>query len=426
MVGRFQAMAPHKRALAFTVLLTALLAPVAVQAARPGALDRSFGRNGNVTTGFGRYDAARAAAIDRQGRIVAAGPPGEPEFGLARYRRNGELDRTFSGDGKTTISFGAYGGVHAVAIDPQGRIVAAGADAGGFALARYKPNGSLDPSFGGDGRVTTDFGLGDGASSVAIDSRGRIIAAGSVTGRGEGGDFALARYRPDGSLDPSFGVGGKVTTGFGGNDGAFSVAIDSGGRIVVAGFSVHGRFEDFALARFQPNGSLDFSFSSNGRVTTDFGRNDRANSAAIDSRGRIVAAGVRDTTDSPHPDRFALARYRPNGSLDGSLSRNGKVTTAFRGNDRANSVAIDSRGRIVAVGTTSHSLGSVNYDFALARYRRDGRLDRSFSGNGKATTDFGRNDQAEAVVVDPQDRIVAAGVGRSDFALARYIGYRRR
>ncbi len=138
-------------------MLIAILAPIA-QAAKPGALDRSFGHNGKVTTNFGHYNTALAAAIDGHGRIVAAGS----DFDLARYRRNGELDHTFSDDGKVTG--GGYDDALAVAIDSHGRIVVAGSSEecnfsspySSFVLARYKSNGSPDPSF--DPATTTFTG----------------------------------------------------------------------------------------------------------------------------------------------------------------------------------------------------------------------------------------------------------------------------
>jgi uncharacterized delta-60 repeat protein len=213
--------------------------------------------------------------------------------------------------------FGTRARATSVAIDSQDRIVAAGmtrysSDAGDFALARYDEDGGLDPSFSGDGRKRTDFGGLDFANSVAIDSQGRILAAGYASGYpATGYHFALARYDPDGSIDGSFGAGGRVTTDFGTDslNQALSVAIDPQGRIVAAGITqlrgVSG--QSFALARYDPDGSPDESFSGNGRLKTSFGGFDRARSVAIDPDDRIVAAG--ETQDNAGRERFALARY---------------------------------------------------------------------------------------------------------------------
>jgi uncharacterized delta-60 repeat protein len=211
-----------------------------------------------------------------------------------------------------------------------------------FALARFKWNGELDTTFGDGGKVTTDFGTdGDYARSVTIDSHGRVVVAGYSQSSGGRADFALARYRSSGELDPSFGDGGKVTAGFGAGAWAEAVTIDSYGRIIAAGSAPGGR-ADFALARYEPDGSLDPSFGHRGRVITDFPHNgDGAASVAIDSRGGIVAVGGAGS--------IALARYRPNGALDRSFGRGGKVVTSF--SMVAWSAAIDSRDRILVAAS---------------------------------------------------------------------------
>ena len=410
-------------------LLAAVLPPALALAAKPGSLDRSFGGDGRATTNFKHYNAASAAAIDRHGRIVAVGRPEYRYFGIARYKRNGELDRTFSGNGK--VATGVSGDPTAVAIDSLGRIVVAGSDfeagfdAGYFILARYKPNGTLDDRFG------TSFGEPAYVSSVAIDSQGRIVVAGEIgySASPNEDDFALARYKPNGSPDPSFGDGGVVRTDFDGHgDAATDMTIDSQGRIIAAGYAqrrVGRAVPDFALARYLSNGALDPSFDGDGRVTTHLGRSSIAASLVIDSQARIVAAGLADWRG--REGKFGLARYLSNGGLDPQFGGDGTVTTKFgrEYSDGAGSVAIDSRGRIVAVGGTRAPRSYGN--FALARYWPGGGLDGSFSGDGKVTTDLRGDDDAASGLLDSQDRIVAVGGGgrKADFALARYIGYRR-
>jgi uncharacterized delta-60 repeat protein len=427
--------------LSLVLTLIATLAPVA-QAAKPGALDRTFGGDGKVTTNFKHYNYAADAAIDRHGRIVAVGHPWSYDFGLARYRRNGRLDRAFSGNGK--VARGIYGTPTSVAIDAKGRIVVAGeygcdgdeCPYHAAVLARYNPNGSIDRSFGPGGDVGLDLeGYDDSTfASVAIDPQGRIVVAGTAS-RGtprHPGDFLLARYTSDGRPDPSFGGDGTITTDFdGGSDGAGAVAIDPQGRIVAAGgaSSVHtgGRWQyKFALARYGPNGALDPSFDGDGKVTTQLEGSSSAASVTIDPQGRILAAGSEGV--SAREGHFALARYESDGGLDSSFGTGGIVSTTFGFSDAALSVAIDSHERIVAAGESDGPHRASMKNFALARYRRDGRLDRSFSRNGKVKTTFGGDDVAESVVLDSDDRIVAAGGGgrKDDFALARYIGYRHR
>jgi uncharacterized delta-60 repeat protein len=407
------------------VVLAALPAPSLAQAA-PGDLDPSFGTGGKVTTDFGGDVQGEivSTAIDSRGRIVAGGFSGDIHsrgyFTLARYLPDGSLDRSF-GTGGIAVT-GLEGTAFSVAIDRVGRIVAAGSARGApagsdLAVSRYHSDGSPDTSFGTGGVVTTDFGGDEWARSVAIDSRGRIVAMGQ---RGLGrGWFVLARYTPSGTLDPSFSGDGQAIAGFGVRARATSGLIGTRNRIFVAGYvQTRSGDGDFALVRYSQNGVISArSFGAGGKVTTDFGGNDDAESVAIDSQGRIVAAGGTN-------GGFALARYHADGSLDPSFGDDGRVTTEFAyGN--ADDVAIDSAGRIVAAGYRPTGDGSEDRSvFAVARYKPVGGLDPSFGAGGKVTTDFGAEtlDEAFSVAIDSEDRIVAAGYRSGDFALARYIG----
>ncbi len=197
-----------------------------------------------------------------------------------------------------------------MAIQSDGKIVVAepynnGSDLD-FAVARYNSDGSLDTSFDGDGKVTTDIDSGDAALAMVIQSDGKILLAGYGGGYKY---FALARYNSDGSLDNTFGTGGKVTTDIGGSyDLVYDIAIQSDGKIIVTGDSYNGNY-DFALARYTSNGSLDLSFDGDGKVTTPIGGgNDYAYDIAIQSDGKIVVAGYSDNGSN---DDFALVCYWP-------------------------------------------------------------------------------------------------------------------
>jgi uncharacterized delta-60 repeat protein/uncharacterized repeat protein (TIGR01451 family) len=405
---------------ALVVALVAAALPGSAVAA-PGALDPSFGIGGQVTTDFGGFDSAQAVALQSDGKIVAVGgtasfPSGD--FALARYNADGSLDATFGSGGKVTTDFGGFDAASAAVIQTDGRIVAAGrSGSGDFALARYNADGSLDPTFGSGGKVTTDFGGFDAAFGVARQADGKIVAAGQG---GAGGGFALARYNPDGSLDPSFGSGGEVTTHFtSGVEVVIAVAIQLDGKIVAVGQTFAGGFQQFALARYNADGSLDSGFGSGGIVATNFGFDSAFGGAlAIQSDGKIVAAG-RAGTD------FLLARYNGDGTLDATFGSGGVVTTDFGGAlfDAAFGVALQSNGKIVAAGSAISGFPS-SADFALARYNADGSLDASFGSGGKVTTDFGGFDVASGVALQADGKIVAAGQGGagSDFALARYLG----
>jgi uncharacterized delta-60 repeat protein len=351
---------------------------IAVVRYRPGgSLDDTFGGDGVVLTRIRSDASGRGLAVQPDGRIVVAGNAevnGRFRFAVARYMPNGALDRTFSRDGVLTTAFRTTGAATAsdVSIQPDGRIVVAGtANVNGrerFAVARYKANGLLDPTFGGDGRVTTAFGSSGSASDVAIQRDGRIVAVGSGSlSRGTG--FAVARYTPRGSLDRTFGGDGKVLTVFrqATADGA-AVAIQHDGKVVVGG-SVEGppTGSRFGLVRYGPHGHLDPEFGSHGRVVTSFGHGFEGvlEDTVIQRDGRIVAAGWRRTTFITH-HRFAVCRYTPlHGGLDPTFGGDGRVFTRINTEAYALGVALQTDGKIVAAGET---FVNRTFRFAVARY----------------------------------------------------------
>src|ERR671939_76168 len=346
------------------------------------------------------------------------------------------LDPTFDQDGKrTTDFFGQNDAANAVAIQPNGKIVVAGYSGidYNFTLARYNSNGTLDRSFGGDGKVITRFYsdispgevLGSVARAVALQPDGKIVAAGSVSGEDAGGpSFAFARYNPDGQLDTSFDGDGKLMTIFGVSfSEANDIVVQPNGKILVAGSIGPG--SDFALVRYNSNGSLDTSFDSDGMLVENiFGRGEFLSAVALQPDGKIVAAGYAIDADSPHPDGFAVRRYNPNGSRDATFGSNGSVLTHFvNQRARAMAVAVQPDNKIVAAGWA----GEYVTNFALARYNTDGTLDTSFDSDGMLTTNFFCDyfTFASGLVLQPDGKIVVAGPAKatnesSDFAVARY------
>ena len=411
--------------------------------ASPGDLDPTFGTGGKVATDFvGGHDQARALVVQADGRLVAAGiaVTGEAtnlDFALARYHPDGTLDPTFGNGGEVTTDFGGFppaDEAHALVQQADGKLVVAGGvfRSGGdsdndFALARYQPEGTPDPTFGNGGIVLTDFADGEEARELALQADGKLVAAGVAFTFGAGQMFGLARYNPDGSLDPSFGNGGTVTTAFGSGTVQLSgLAVQADGKLVAAGTVLVGSTLDFALVRYQPDGTLDQTFGKGGRVITQITRSDDdAQALALQADGKLVLAGSANV--GGHFD-FALARYRPNGALDRTFGKAGKVTTDFTGpdnSDAANALALQADGKLVAAGVAF--TGGVGEDFALARYQRDGSLDPSFGTGGRVTTDFTGStpfESVNALAVQADGNLVAAGVVEagelSDFALARY------
>ncbi len=265
------------------------------------SLDPTFGNVGLVVTDIaGDFDDVNSITVDSQNRIVAAGYTRNGtnyDFALFRYTASGDLDDTFGADGIVSIDIsGNFDQANSVAIDADGRIVAAGSARNNdgyscFALVRYLENGQPDLSFGNDGIVSTDILSNDLCESCAIDSDGRIVVAGQASDIY--GYFAVARYEESGDLDSTFGTDGIVTTDFGRKqDHAYSCALDSQGRIVVAGIAANSEFRsDFGIARYLDNGDLDGSFGNGGKVTTDFSDSvDYGHSCAIDRTGSIILA----------------------------------------------------------------------------------------------------------------------------------------
>ena len=428
-----------------------------------GDLDPTFGNGGKLTTIFAGgsppYASAYALAIQTDGKVVAVGAasigPGNIAFAVARYNGDGNLDSGFGTGGKVTTDFSnTTDAAFSVAIQADGRLVLAGyvrntldIDGADFALARYNTDGSLDTSFGTGGRVTTDIsGHVDIATSVAVMADGRVLVGGSGASQSSSLDptaysynFELARYNSSGSLDTSFGAGGKVITDlFGHGEQLGRILVQDDGKILAVGYSqttssVESR--DFALVRYQADGSLDSDFGAGGKVNTDFfGHDDAAGPVAIGRDGKIVVAGFCNTSADPdvYLRRSAVAQYKANGKLDKSFGSGGKVTTDSGQSDGVSALLLQPDDKILAAGSRRTSAGSSSEDFALTRYDADGSLDVSFGAGGRVITDFfGINDAATAMALQADGKIVLAGyafintspnTSIARFALARYAG----
>jgi uncharacterized delta-60 repeat protein len=351
-----------------------------------GSLDTTFGTGGKVVTPIGNStDIAYAVAIQSNGKIVAAG---------------------------TTVGSGTYD----------------------FGLVRYNTDGSLDTTFGTGSKIVTPIGSReDQAFAIAIQPDGKIVAVGytnSYTGSSANDDFALVRYNTDGSLDTTFGTGGKVVTPIGSiGDVAYAVAIQSNGKIVAAGYSqsdIYNTPENFALVRYNVDGTLDTTFGTGGKVVTPIGDSySVARGVAIQPDGKIIAAGYTSGYTQDRYDDFALARYNVDGTLDTTFGTGGIVITPAVTDDIAFAVAIQPDGKIIAAGYSA----AQNYDFTSVRYNTNGTLDTTFGTGGIVATSIGPGndeDVAYGVAIQPDGKIIAAGytyTGSSyDCALARYLG----
>ena len=359
-----------------------------------GALDPSFGAGGKViANGAPLTD----VALQPDGRIVTVGTA-NGNFFIARLNPDGNLDTTFDTEGLVAIDFGGTDRAIGVAIQPDGKIVIVGSTTNGtnIAVARLTTTGALDTTFDGDGRTTIDLGGTETANDVAIQSDGKIVIAGT-----NGPDFAAIRLNANGSLDGTFDGDGKKTIDLTGPaDAANALAIQPNGKIVLAG--TNGT--NFAMVRLNgADGSMDNTFDSDGKFAFDMGGTDIARSVAIQSNGSIVIVGSNGSD-------MAIARLLPNGAFDTGFSGDGKQTVNLSGADDARAVQIQSDGRILVVGDTGNNAS----DTAIVRLTASGALDTTFKGTGKDSFDVSGSsflDLGMAAALTPQGRLVIVGQG---------------
>ncbi|HET6249366.1 MAG TPA: CARDB domain-containing protein [Tepidisphaeraceae bacterium] len=308
-----------------------------------------------------------------------------------------------------------------VAVQSDGKSVIVGTTGtpgnGDFALTRYTANGSIDTTFGTDGKVTTDFGGDDQAAAVYILPSGKILVVGTSV-RTSGSEFAIAQYNADGSLDTTFGNGtGMVLTNFAtgstpSTDLAHAVTVRGDGVFFVAGTSDASGTQDMAVSAYTPAGALLSSFGGTGRVLVDFsGGIDAAQGIALQKNGEIVLAGSTENT-ATGVTAIALARLKSTGILDKAFGAGGKVTKSIRGvDDEAASVAITKNQQIVVGGfsaTGSMADGTFSTDFALAEFTSSGKAVGAFS-HGAVTTSFGQPSAITKIVIAANGDIVASG-----------------
>jgi len=427
----------RRTAISVTVAATASLLCVSAALAAAGDLDGSFSGDGKAVTDFTPgQDWASAVVVQPDGKIVVAGESGYGKgarFGLARYRANGTLDPSFGGDGKVTTNLTTgIDFAYDMALQADGKIVVTG-EAGYLSrdprigVTRYNLDGTLDGSFGGDGKVVTDVtpreDWGDG---IAIQADGKIVVGGGCgySDALKKGSVCAVRYNADGTLDGSFGAGGaKRVDVTATRDWANSVTLQNDGAVVLAGESGFGtRNPNFVVVRLDATGARDPSFGADGvRTIAVTGNHDAALAVGVQADGKIVAAGGAGWTRTV-PSRFAAVRLLADGSLDPSFSGDGIRTAAMPiRNSGANGLAIQPDGKLVLVGSAGGQI-------AVARWNTDGSWDASFSADGRLTTRVtGHGDAGNAVALQTDGNIVVAAevgykVSNEKMAVVRYSG----
>lgn len=409
-------------AAAFALLAMPLLGGRVLAA--PGDSDGSFSKDGAATVDFDFFPPPLTGyedlALQPDGKIVVVGTSGEnseayePEVVAARFNADGTLDTSFGKKGRVLVEFPAPDdavGRVAVAVAADGRILIA-ADGQNIDLARLNPDGTLDPSFSGDGEVEVALpgALGQSVADLALSPDGRLTVGGTLTatGAGAGADFMLARFTADGTLDPSFSADGFVAADLGADDLISEVALQPDGSVVAAGRS--GRAtkpaeSKLAVARYTAGGELDPSFSGDGFLVSDVAND--ATGVAVDGSGGIAVSASLERKPI-----FTVARFTPAGDPDPGFGSGGVTKLSFGDPSAANDLVAAADGSLVVVGTVDHSRRNwQEQDFAIARLDPAGKADRAFSGDGMRVDDLRCEGEEEAlsVALDAQSRIVAAG-----------------
>ncbi len=395
-------------------LLPLLSAGAFTVEAAPGDLDTTFNGTGMITTPVSNGDAsAFDVAVQGDGKIVTVGlakGESDSDWALVRYLSDGSLDTTFGNGGKVITPLGARDDLaDAVALQNDGKIIAAGyylTDGNLYqvgALVRYNSDGTIDTTFGTDGVATGLFSV---INAVVIQTDGKIVAAGN---NATGGYGVVQRFNSDGTNDSTFVGDPIISFGFGRTDFLSSVALQTDGKIVVAGASQAGSPE-FAFARLNSNGTLDTTFDTDGLLIVPLGG--AALAVAVQADGKIVAAGYSN-------DNFAVVRLKSDGTLDTSFDGDGIVTTDLVGSDVGTDMLIQPNGKIIVAGYSS-DLGGTH--FAVVSYNSDGSLNTPFGTDGVVQIDFGSaSELAYGVTLDYDGNLVVAGGSGGLFAVARLL-----
>ncbi len=410
--------------------------------AQDGALDLSFGVDGKVRPLFivnGEEAGAEAlrVAIQDDGKIVVAGSMYSYSFAVARFHPNGDLDESFGVDGKTAIDIGQVFNSNLLEIQSDGKILIAAhtkisAPNVDFLLIRLNTDGSLDDSFGNSGSIRTDINQGknDYSKVILIQEDGKILQAGSSPITNTLDHFFLVRYLDDGSLDPNFGVGGKVSTEIAKSPAYGTprdLAIQTDQKILVAGYinraSPFDEEADITVIRYLPNGSLDLSFSDDGIFTIpNLNFSQTGEAISIQSDGKILIAS---RIYRPPGAGFSMIRLTEDGKLDNTFGENGMVLTKFGNKSFATSIHLQADQKILLAGGGSDQNDKQN--FVLLRYLPDGSLDSTFGKDGKTETEFNGNSFANDITIQKDGKIVLAGSAfdnvnlRYNFAVSRYL-----
>jgi uncharacterized delta-60 repeat protein len=386
------------------LLLSLLYTPLGAQ---PFTLDPSFGNGGYVIPGYAQHDRANDLCIQPDGTVLVVGYNSSDAF-VARFLLNGSPDLTFAADGVRTFKFGTGNNVaFAVCLQPDGKILVAGSSQSGVAMgvARFLPNGSLDNTFGQNGKRTPTFNdLERPVKDIAVQADGKIVLASAHQPMGSSVTQAdVIRLMPDGQNDADFGQGGIASiTGLAiGN----SLALQADGKILLGGQIYNNGYDGCGVARLFTNGAIDEFFGTDG--VRAFSGSECTEIKINPTNQQIYAAGYRRYAIGLFTDNkdIIVARLHPNGTIDTGF--NGGVVSTNYNWVHANGMALQPDGKIVVAGFQHQS---APFNFMMARYNSNGTLDGSFGLNGFFLSQInGLDEELHKVLVMPDGRILATG-----------------
>ena len=401
--------------------------------AQSGYLDLSYSEDGIFTADLGGngFDIVYNSTLQTDGKLLLTGIS-NGDFAIMRLLPDGTPDPLFGNDGLSLVDYaGNSDRSHAVVVQPDGRIVIAGEtqinNQGDFAILRILPDGTPDSTFGIHGWTVTDLGTQyEFPNCVALQTDGKIVAAGRRTGTPLS-DMVMVRYHPDGRVDSLFGSDGIVVTNLREEDEAFSIAIQPDGQIILAGFASISASGDFAVTRYNPDGTLDKFFGEGGKVITDIdgvNASDFIKAMVLLPDGKILVVGNANNAFFDGQADVGMVRYDQNGILDPEFGVGGIKVTSFGAFTNSHGLAVQPDGKILFGGISN----AINEDkrWLLARFQSNGSLDEGFGVGGFTTTKVpGNNDYATAVHIQSDSRVILTGMSGGnpdiDFAAARYI-----
>lgn len=399
--------------------------------AQPGKLDSSFSNDGKVITDFEGLTHIEGITLQKNGKIIVAGGGSLGEyFSLARYNKNGSIDKSFGNNGKVISQQEEHPVFTGVALQSDEKIIAVGtANLRGYykqvVIYRFTAKGILDSSFGDNGfAFLTPRDIDSRSPAVAIQTDDKIVITGAVNANDANQESFAARLTAHGKRDSVFFKNGIHLISLGKISFFYAVAIQANGKIVVAGSGGETNKSTIALVRFETNGELDKNFGNGGKLLAPGNVFVQGTDVKIYPNGKIIVSGSIIANDKQN---MILLRVKTDGTIDSLFGINGRAIINFENSSYASSLALQADGKIIVAGSADTNKSGSKKAFALARLKPNGKLDNSFGNNGRVITDFlPDNGFAAAVIIQPDGNIIAAGETTNEnffnLAMARYIG----